>query len=289
MTLVKPMLEQVSPTFGSSFSIKHFPEPRPHKPPKWHVHPEIELVYIRGGHGRRRIGTHVSYFTEGDLVLIGSNLPHWGFTEPETRNQSETVIHLHPDFLGSTFMDLVEMKDIRRLLDLARSGLSFHGRTREMQGARLESLMQLDPMSRLLTLLDVLQALALSKEVESLNVAGFLQKVDVHEIDRFRDVQQFVADHFHREVTLAEVAEVATMTVPAFCRYFKRTSGKTFVRYLNEYRIAHSCNLLAEAHGTIAEVAYDCGFNSLSQFNRCFKTITERTPTQYRAELSKVV
>ncbi|MEL6275525.1 MAG: AraC family transcriptional regulator [Bacteroidota bacterium] len=289
MTFVKPMLEQVSPTFGSSFSVKHYPEPRPHKPPKWHVHPEIELVYVRGGHGRRRIGTHVSYFTEGDLVLIGSNLPHWGFTEPETHNQSETVIHLHPDFLGTTFMGLVEMKDIRRLLDLARSGLSFHGQTKEIQGARLESLAQLDPMPRLLALLEVLQALALSEEVASLNVAGFLQKVDVNEIDRFRDVQQFVADHFHREIPLIEIAEVATMTVPAFCRYFKRTSGKTFVRYLNEYRIAHACKLLAEAHGTIAEVAYDCGFNSLSQFNRCFKTITERTPTQYRAQLSKVV
>lgn len=285
----KPQLERVSPSFGSSFLVKHYPAPRPNKQPNWHFHPEVELVYVRGGSGRRRIGTHVSYFTDGELVLIGSNLPHWGLTDSDTHHQAETVIQFSPDFLGSSFSALPEYSDIARLLDLARSGLSFTGTTKAVQGSRLESLKQLPPMRRLLTLLDVLQSLALATEVESLNVAGFLHKVDVRETDRFQSIQQFVSDHFSRDIEVAEAAALAAMTVPAFCRYFKKTSGKTFVRYLNEYRITHACKLLAEQHNTIAEIAFDCGYNSLSQFNRWFRQVTERTPTQYRASFAKVI
>ncbi len=289
MTTNKPNLERVSPTFGSSFLVKHYPEPRPDKPPKWHFHPEIELVYVRGGQGRRRIGTHVSYFTEGDLVLIGADLPHWGFTEAHTQHQSETVVQFDPSLLGQTFGQLPELADIRRLLDMARSGLSFYGNTKEELGGRMEKLLTLAPLPRLLELISILYSLSQSDEVVSLNVSGFLQRVAVQETDRFRAVQQFVSDHFDRDVALTEVAAVATMTVPAFCRYFKKISGKTFVQYLNEYRITHACKLLAESGSTIADIAFDCGYNSLSQFNRCFKQLTLCTPSEYRHELQDVV
>lgn len=288
MTITKPSLERVSPTFGSSFLVKHYPEPRPHKVPKWHFHPEVELVYVKGGCGRRRIGSHVSYFTEGDLTLIGANLPHWGFTEPQTHHETETVIQLNPETLG-IFLDLPEMRNIQQLFEMGRSGLSFYGNTRDVQGARMEKLLELEPLPRMLELMDILQQLATSEEVHQLNVAGFLQRVEVHETDRFQAVQQFVSDHFSRDVAVAEIADVAAMTVPAFCRYFKKVSGKTFVQYLNEYRIAHACKLLAEQHGTISEVAFDCGYNSLSQFNRWFKQVTQRTPTEYRHQLTKIL
>lgn len=289
MTTNKPNLERVSPTFGSSFLVKHYPEPRPHKAPKWHFHPEVELLYVHGGQGRRRIGSHVSYFTDGDLVLIGANLPHWGFTEAHTQHKSETVVQFDPALLGQTFGQLPELQDIRRLLEMARSGLTFYGQTKEEQGQRMEKLLALEPLPRLLELMAILQALAQSEEVTSLNVSGFLQRVPVQETDRFSTVQQFVSDHFDRDIALSEVASVAAMTVPAFCRYFKKTSGKTFVNYLNEYRITHACKLLAESQGTIAEIAFDCGYNSLSQFNRCFKQVTLCTPTEYRNELDGVV
>lgn len=289
MTINKPTLERVSPTFGSSFLVKHFPEARPNKPPKWHYHPEVELVYIRGGSGRRRIGTHVSYFTDGDLVLIGANLPHWGFTEAKTNHEAETVIQFLPEHLGDSFIQLPELQNLRKLLKLAQSGLSFHGQTRDVQGKRLEELIKLDPLPRLLQLIDILHELSVSSEIESLNVAGFLQRIDSHEIERWETVQQFVNDNFDREVALQEIADLAAMTVPAFCRYFKRISGKTFVRYLNEYRITHACKLLAESHSTISEIAFNCGYNTLSQFNRCFKQITGTTPSFYRSGFGSVV
>lgn len=289
MTTSKPILERVSPTFGSSFLTKHYSGARANKPPKWHHHPEIELVYVRGGRGRRRIGTHVSYFTDGDLVLIGANLPHWGFTEPRTKNQAETVIQFLPEHLGDSFIQLPEMQNLRNLIQLAQSGLSFHGNTRKQQGRRLEELINLDPLPRLLGLIDILHELSLSTEVESLNVAGFLQRIDNHEIERWETIQQFVNDNFDREVALQEIASLTAMTVPAFCRYFKRISGKTFVRYLNEYRITHACKLLTENHSTISEVAFSCGYNTLSQFNRCFKQITETTPSYYRAGFGTII
>lgn len=288
MTISKPILERVSPTFGSSFLVKHFPEPRPNKPPKWHYHPEIELVYIRGGQGRRRIGTHVSYFTEGDLVLIGANLPHWGFTEAKTNHQAETVVQFLPQHLGNAFLELPELQKLHGLIQLAQSGLSFKGKTRDEQGKRIEQLIHLAPLPRLLELIDILHELSKSTEVESLNVAGFLQRIDPHEIERWEAVQQFVNDNFDREVSLNEIASLTAMTVPAFCRYFKRISGKTFVHYLNEYRITQACKLLAESHSTISEVAFNCGYNTLSQFNRCFKQLTGTTPSLYRGQFSSI-
>jgi AraC-like DNA-binding protein len=283
----KPQLERVTPTFGSSFLLKHYPEPRPHKLPKWHFHPEIELVYIKGGHGKRHIGSHVSYFENGDLILIGSNLPHLGFTDRLTAHQNETVIQVLPELLVPGFLELPEMAAIRRLFERARVGMYFTGKTKYEQGERLEGLKDLPPFERLLELLDIFQQLAQSEEYESLNVAGFVDEVGAHHQERFRIIQHFVATHYQEPVSLKEVSKEVNMTVPAFCRYFKKISGKTFVRYLNEYRVTHACKLLSEEHGTVAEVAFDSGFNSLSQFNRLFKSVTGKSPTAYRAELSK--
>jgi AraC-like DNA-binding protein len=286
-----PVLERVMPQPGASFLVKHYADPssRVNKLPNWHYHPELELVYVRGGHGRRHVGSHVSHYRDGELILIGSNLPHWGFTDRFTGNKAETVVQFATDFPSADFLNLPEMRGVSDLMDRARNGLSFGGLTRTVQGSRLERLIDLDPLSRLLLLVDILQNLAVSEEYESLNADGFHLQIATHGYDRFNDVQQFISENFRDEMSLTEIAKVASMTVPAFCRYFKKVTGKTFVTYLNNFRIVYSCKLLGDEHSTIAEVAYDSGFNSLSQFNRAFKKHTGRTPTEYRSDLRKTI
>ena len=291
LTTSTPVREQVVPVPGTSFLVKHFPDPgeRANKTPNWHYHPEIELVYVRGGHGRRHVGSHISHYTDGELVLIGSNLPHWGLTDRFTGNQAETVVQFGTDFPTADFLNLPEMRNISYLLDRARNGLSFRGRTCDAVGARLERLIDQEPLQRMLSLIDILHDLAASTEVESLNAEGFHLQVATHGYDRFSDIQQFISDNFRRDILLTEIAEVARMTVPAFCRYFKKVTGSTFVNYLGNFRVVYACKLLGDDHSTIAEVAYDCGFNSLSQFNRSFRKFIGRTPTEYRADLRKGV
>lgn len=286
-----PILERISPLPGASFLVKHYPNPkeRVNKLPKWHYHPELELVYVRGGHGRRHVGSHVSHYREGELILMGSNLPHWGFTDKSTGNKAETVVQFAASFPSADFLNLPEMRNVSDLMDRARVGLSFTGLTKTVQGSRLERLLDLDPLGRMLLLIDILQQLAVSKEYESLNADGFHLQVATHGYDRFNDVQQFISDNFLQDIALTEVAETAAMTVPAFCRYFKKVTGKTFVTYLTNYRIVYACKLLGDDHSTISEVAYDAGFNSVSQFNRAFKKHLGRTPTEYRADLRKTV
>lgn len=286
-----PVREQVIPTPGTSFLVKHYPDPsqRTNKVPNWHYHPELELVYVHGGHGRRHVGSHVSHYRDGELILIGSNLPHWGLTDRFTGNKAETVVQFSATFPTADFLNLPEMRNVSNLFDRARNGLSFNGYTRNAIGARMERLIELEPLNRMLSLVDILQQLAVSTEFEHLNADGFHLQIATHGYDRFNDIQQFISDNFRRDIPLAEVAGVAAMTVPAFCRYFKKVSGNTFIAYLTNYRIVYACKLLGDDHSTIAEVAYDCGFNSLSQFNRAFRRFVGRTPTEYRSDLRVTV
>lgn len=286
-----PVLESIMPLPGASFLVKHYADPksRANKLPQWHYHPELELVYVRGGHGRRHVGSHVSHYREGELILMGSNLPHWGFTDRFTGNKAETVVQFATDFPSPDFLNLPEMRNVANLMDRARNGLSFSGATKTVEGSRLERLIDMDPLSRMLLLIDILQKLAVTDEFESLNADGFHLQVATHGYDRFNDLQQFISDNFRRDIPLTEVASVAAMTVPAFCRYFKKVTGNTFITYLTNFRVVYACKLLGDGHSTIAEVAYDAGFNSLSQFNRAFKKHINRTPTEYRSDLTKTV
>ncbi|MCB9282290.1 MAG: helix-turn-helix transcriptional regulator [Lewinellaceae bacterium] len=290
MIPMKPALEKIIPAFGSSFAVKQYLDPTPElKKPFWHFHPELELVYVKGGSGKRHIGHHLSYFNDGELVFIGSNLPHMGFTDRHSVNESETIIQMRADFLGVNFFHIPEMEAIQQLFERAKSGLSFHGAAKHRIGARIENLPKLDNFERLLHLLSILQEMAYTKEYTLLNASGFVLEVEHQDNDRINVVYNFVEQNFTRTIMLEEVANEANMTVPAFCRYFKKMAGKTFTHFVNEMRVIHACKLLSEKAESITEVCFECGFNNFSHFNRSFKEITGKSPSAYRKTIRKVV
>jgi AraC-like DNA-binding protein len=285
----KPALEKVNTEFGSSFTVKYYEESAPQqKPPFWHFHPEVELVYVKGGSGKRHIGQHLSYYQSGDLVLIGSMLPHTGFTDRLIGNESETVIQFNSDCFGSDFFGLEEMKDIEQLLQRAKAGIAFHGRVRNDIGARMEGLVKLSKFTKLLELLNILQDLAVTEEYTLLNADGFVFEVENSDNYRINIIYDYVQKHFRKPLPLEEIAAVANMTVPSFCRYFKRISGKTFTRFVNEIRIVNACKLLTEEQDTISNVSYESGFNNFSHFNRQFKEVTGKSPSEYRKQFVKI-
>lgn len=289
MKVIQPTLEIITPSFGSSFSFSKYVENANSKAHLWHYHPEIELVYINGGSGKRQVGSHVSYYNDGDLILIGSNLPHCGFTNEQTGNTNETVIQMKPDFLGNDFFDISEMKNIRNLFDQAKAGIAFVGETKKIIGHKIEAMDGQSQLEKLLSLLAILNELELSEEFKVLNAEGFSMEMQMQDNDRINTVFNHVKDHFQEAITLEEVAVLVSMTVPSFCRYFKKITNKTFTKFVNDYRLVHASKLLAEKPISITEICYESGFNNFSYFNKSFKEFTGKSASQYRQELRSVL
>ncbi|WP_298930726.1 AraC family transcriptional regulator [uncultured Allomuricauda sp.] len=289
MMIQKPAFEAIAPSFGHSFTYQKFSESKETKNNGWHYHPEMELVYIKGGSGKRQIGSHVSYFRDGDLILIGSNLPHCGFTDRLTGNKSETLVHMKADFLGSDFFDIPEMKNIQKLFEVAKGGIAFFGKTKTKVGEKMEILEYQTDFQRLLSILNILNQLAISEEIKVLNGEGFSMETEVKDNDRINIVFNHVKANFKEDISLDEIANIVSMTVPSFCRYFKKITNKTFTQFVNEYRLVHASKLLAEQPISITQVCYDSGFNNFSHFNKSFKAFTGQNPSEYRNQLKAVL
>jgi AraC-like DNA-binding protein len=289
MKNIVPTLEIIEPSFGSSFTLTQYLDNENSSAHFWHYHPEIELVYVNGGSGNRQIGSHISYYTSGSLILIGSNLPHCGFTDEKTGNSKETIIQMKPDFLGTTFFGAAELKNINNLLNRAKTGLVFIGETKKRLGHKVESMADQLPFERLLTLLSILNELEEATEFKVLNAEGFSMNLQMQDNDKINTIFNYVKDNFQEQITLEEVAELVSMTVPSLCRYFKKITKKTFTKFVNEYRLVHASKLLAEKPISITEVCFESGFNNFSYFNKTFQEFTGKSASQYRKELRSVL
>lgn len=289
MLKLKPAFEAIEPDFGQSFTYQKFDALKPNKNLVWHYHPEIELVYVNGGNGKRQIGSHISYYTQGDLILIGSNLPHCGFTDACTGNTSESVVQMKTDFLGSDFFSIPEMRNIRQLFEKAKGGIAFTGNTKKKIGEKIEILEYKSDFQRLLAILNILNELGSTPEYQILNAEHLSVETQSKENERINSIFNFVKENYREPISLEEMADLTHMTVPSFCRYFKKVTNKTFVQFVNEYRMVHASNLLSENEMSITEICFESGFNNFSHFNKSFKAFTGMSPSEYRNQLKSVM
>ncbi len=286
---MKASLEKIAPVFGSSFNVRKFTNPNTCKNPHWHFHPEYEVVYISNGKGKRHIGNHISHYEDGDLIFLGPNLPHFGFCDQFMEEHVEVVIQMKEDFLGKDFFNAPEMSRIRQLFERSKQGLIFNAIVKEQIGTTIVEMTEMDNFDRLLALLKILKALAQTNDYTALNARGLTLEVQTQDYKRINRIYQFVEVNFKREISLDEISSVINMTVPAFCRYFKKLTSKTFTLFVNEFRIAHACQLLANSDLPISEICFESGFNNFSHFNKQFKIVTGNSPSKYRKELKTFV
>jgi AraC-like DNA-binding protein len=257
---------------------------------QWHFHPEIELIYVHKGRGTRFIGTDVHRFEPDEMFLFGSNLAHMWRCDPEyfvenaKQNAEVSIIYFHHDFLGDKFFSLPELKNIESLLEKAKQGIKITGSTKTQVKELVGKLTEAKGLERIITLLAILEKIAHSKDKHFINPSYQPVKIEKLEENRLNKVFQYVSDNFQRKITLSEIASVANLSAKAFCRYFKSRTRKTFYDFLLEVRVAHASNLLLEKDMTIYEVCYDSGFNNLSNFNRYFKKIMNKTPLEFKKE-----
>jgi len=286
---MKARLEKIQPDFGASFVMKEFSNGIVLNKPNWHIHPEYEIVYISNGKGKRHIGDHISFYEDGDLIFLGPNLPHYGFTEDLVENHVEIVVQMREDFLGNDFLSYPEMENIQFLFQLAHRGISFKNEIKHEVGRQLKEMLNMSPFERLLGLLRVLEMMATTTAFQILNATKVGFEVNPRDVNRLAAVFRHVESNFKEEISLNQAADLINMTLPAFCRYFKKTTNKTFTQFLNNYRISYACKLLSNEEISISEVSFESGFNNLSHFNKQFRKIVNCSPKEYRNNQLKIL
>ena len=290
---MKLLLEKL--TLEPKYSFVLQKDVYPYYPTPWHYHPEYELVLVVKSTGQRIVGDHVENFSDGDLVFMGPNLPHVYNNDSiyyeghEDLKAEAIVIHFKEDFLGKYFFKVPEMMPVLKLFERSQCGMKITGKTRETVAGKMHKMLEMKGPSRLIHLLSALEILASSEEYSLLASPGFVNKYNTSGTERMTKVYDYIMNRFKEDVRLEEVAVIANMTGPAFCRFFKTCTRKNFSRFLNEIRIGFACKLLQEGRFSIAEICYESGFNNLSNFNRQFKKIMKKSPLEYRKEQGKVV
>lgn len=261
--------------------------------PNWHFHPEYQLFCVVEGAGTRFVGDTIRPFGPGDLVLLGPDLPHLWRSDPP-RGPADgagtargIVVYFRADFLGRDFFEKQEMVLLKQLFEKAGRGLEVRGRTREAVTRKMHALVHQEGFGRVLTLLDILHGLALSDEYAYITSLGYVNAFKPSETERMRKVHEYVMGHFGQEISLEQVAALTSMAPSAFCRYFKARANKTFSGFVSEVRIGHACRLLIEGNLSVSQVAYACGFKTISNFNRQFKAIVHENPLRYGRRYGK--
>lgn len=279
--------EYVSPNEGQSFRVLHQNVHPNTFEWDYHFHPELELVYVFEGTGRRHVGNHISYYQDGDFVFVGANVPHSGFGYGSIDNHEEVVIQFRKDFMGATFFQAPEFSSIVRLIELSQQGIAFNGNVKKQASEMFRDFLTLPPLERFLKLFQILQFLATSSEYELLNPIETSYDFSIKDQIRLKKVFQYVEQNFQRTIQTPEVAELSNLTVPAFCNYFKKYMNTNFTDFLNEYRINQACKQLADGNKNISDICFDCGFSSISYFSRTFKRFKEISPREYSALVNR--
>ncbi|MDB5208412.1 MAG: helix-turn-helix protein [Flavisolibacter sp.] len=286
---MKPIEMRFAKDFDKSFVV--FRETGKYFPCPWHYHPEYELVLVTKSTGRRMVGDNIGYFDEGDLVFMGPKLPHVWVNDPQFINgktdstADAIVIHFVEDFLGESFLQIPEMENFKNFLSRSLNGMVILGKAKESITALLIEMPTKNGLQRLASLFTIFDILASTNEYKLLASPGYIQSSQYKSSDRFSKINQYIMQNFYQDIALPEIASVANMAVTTFCNFFKEHYRQTFIEYLNTVRIGHACKLLAEKDQKIVEIAYECGYNNLANFNRQFKKMKLMSPSDYRKTL----
>ncbi len=257
----------------------------------FHSHPELELVYIKESYGKRIIGNSVAQFTAGDMVFLGSDIPHVWLNDEiyyqgiSTLKAKAIVVYFSKEIFGPVFYELKETQKINSLFNQAVRGLAISGKTNELIAKKLEKLVLKKNFEIIVGLFEILSILSESKDISYVNNEVYHPINDQIKSDKISDVFDYIKDNFKHDISLIEIAKIAHLTPTSFCRMFKTKTKKSFVEYLNEIRVSNACKLLLETEMGISEIAYACGYKTASNFNQLFKKLTGTTPKEYRKKL----
>lgn len=279
---MKPLIEKLPLSENTSFVARTYRTPQFEVP--WHQHIEYELILFTEGEGVAFAGNYIGEFKPGDVYFLGSNLPHCFQKAGKEMITSAVVVQFREDFWGNDFLQLPESKEIRDLLALSSRGLKISFDTAAKLDPMIRQMETLQGFSRIILLCECLQMIA-ADQFEMVSTQEVKEYNGRHK-ERIDAIFQFTLNNFQEDISLERVAEHVGMSVPAFCNYFKKSTKKTYVEFLNEVRIGHACKLLIDTQQPILDVCYESGYNTLANFNKQFLRIKLVTPSQYRKQFT---
>ncbi|NIF06901.1 helix-turn-helix transcriptional regulator [Chryseobacterium sp. Tr-659] len=254
----------------------------------WHYHPEIELVYVEAVNGIRHVGKDISGFTDSDLLLIGSNVPHLNFDYGIQTECKQLVLQMRENFLQDIILPIPEFENIKNLLERSYLGLSFSGETKKTVVEKLQIIKGQNSFLSLMGLIEILQILANSSEVKELNKEDTRIKWFLNDKIRMGTIYDYIHENYDKKPNVNEIAKIVSLSTPAFCRYFKKQTNMTFTDFVNNYRINQAKIFLLKDY-SVTEVCFQVGFESLSYFNKLFKQHTGETPSEFKKKHFKAI
>ncbi len=285
---------QITPFINNFLHIESREQPFFYSPlhgqASFHSHPELELGFIQEGFGKRIIGNKVTDYSEGDMVFLGSGVPHVYisdpiFYRPDSKMISRSIVcYIHPKIFEPMLNNLTELASVKDMIDRATRGIEVFGITQKKIGEKLVDLLSKTGFEKVEGILSILHTLSISDEKNFILCENPASTKGVP--DRMNDVLEFIRVNLSHQVTLNQVADVACLTVPSFCRFFKQRTKMTFFQYLTRERIAHACKLLIEEDKSVSYIANMCGYNSDSHFCKVFKDHIGKSPHQYKSSVN---
>ncbi len=260
----------------------------------FHYHHLCELVWLEKGYGKLIIGDYVGNFSEDELILKNAGLPHlWRCDSAFYKQQNNlftkaTTTYFPPSFIPSITDESECITCYNNLLNKAERGLRFYGKSREQIIELIRKVAATEGFDQLGYFLQVINIIIRTDEFEYLASVGYKNSNNNQDMDRFNEVYQFLLKNFDTDIMLSEVASICNMSPNSFCRYFKKRTQKTFIRFLNELRIGHACELLQNENYSVQNICYECGYNNPVNFFKFFRLITNKTPKEYRQHIKKI-
>lgn len=249
----------------------------------WHFHPEYELVYIEGASGTRHVGEHISRYEGSDLVLIGSNIPHLNFDYGVKTAYQKRVIHFRDDFPERSVRNVPELYRIDRLFQEADKAIAFGPTAQARVRDLFMDLHRYDAFEQTMRIYRILHELSETDDRNYLHKNPVNKSNSRRDHERLKQIFSFVERNYHSKINNVEAADLCNLSYEAFCRYFKKMTRLTFTEFVNQYRIDKAKKLLLQGHN-VTEACFDCGFESLSYFNRVFKRLTGMNPLAFKSQ-----
>ena len=249
-----------------------------------HYHEEYEHNLIINAKGAKRVvGGHIEVIDDLELVLDGPNVYHAWFTHQcQSKSITEVTIQFHKDLFDDKFLRRNQLSFVKNMIERSQRGILFSPETIATLKDRITSLNKKSGFDSVLELLSILHDLSISRNMKTLSDSSFSNEQFHYNSRRIEKVFEYMNSHYNMQITLAEVAKIANMPEASFSRFIKKRTGKTFIDSLNEIRLGHASRMLIDTTNTVAEIAYKCGFNNISNFNRIFKRKKFCIPKDFR-------
>jgi len=255
-----------------------------------HCHEEFEInMILNAKNAQRVVGDHIAEIDDVELVLVGANLQHGWFTHKcKSKEIREVTIQFHRDLLDEKLLMRNQLSFIRRMFEQAPRGILFSAETTRQLSGRILQLNQKNGFDGVLELLSILHDLSISRNMKLLSDASFNNNEQFSfNSRRIQKALAYMNANSEKPITLGDVAKTVNMTQTAFSRFYKSKTGANFIDSLNDIRLGHASRMLIDTTQSVAEIAYNCGFNNIANFNRTFKRKKACTPKEFREHYSK--